>query len=345
MFHNVLSPYLFVQLSISRPRQGNLRSAFLPAQLLSSRRTAPRKIQNDFFPIPSAGTGLQLLRGRDAVLRQPAHHLPPRHFAPGPFFNNSALLCLSEYAGNPSDRLGQMGLHGFAVLLGCQIQHKVRLRGQLPGQTAAPELIQVPAPVHCQPGLHLQPVRNHPVKGPQQSVKTGEDAQMFPKIIQVCRFHHPGRHIAVLDTLISEDGRSKTAAQVHMLQPFHVLPCDCIVTLPEGPQRLRRHPLQDFHQPFRLLQESGQAVCGKAVRILRHFFGGGNDNAHESAPPGQSARFLIFSSRRMIEMPIKICPIPAIPEIEASSPRLSSVPQTWIKPLIRKPRPVIFSPN
>lgn len=56
------------------------------------------------------------------------------------------------------------------------------------------------------------------------------------------------------------------------------------------------------------------------------------------------ARFLIFSSSRIMETPIKIWPMPAIPEMEASTPRLNSAPQTCASPLIRKPRPVRFSP-
>lgn len=42
--------------------------------------------------------------------------------------------------------------------------------------------------------------------------------------------------------------------------------------------------------------------------------------------------------------PVRICPIPAIPDIEASSPLLHSIANTWTRPRIRNPRPVILRP-
>ena len=126
-----------------------------------------------------------------------------------------------------------MSLHRLAVLLGSQIQHKIRLRDQLPGQAAAPELIQVLAAVHRQLCLHFQPVGGHAVEGPQQTIEAREDAQVLPEVVQVSRLHHAGGHVAVLNALVGENRRSEITAQVHLSQPLYVQFGDGVIALPE----------------------------------------------------------------------------------------------------------------
>ena len=58
----------------------------------------------------------------------------------------------------------------------------------------------------------------------------------------------------------------------------------------------------------------------------------------------KSSDLLIFNNTNIMQIPINICPIPAIPEIDASIPLLNSVPHTCVRPLIRKPRPAMFKP-
>lgn len=55
--------------------------------------------------------------------------------------------------------------------------------------------------------------------------------------------------------------------------------------------------------------------------------------------------FLIFCSNSIIHTPIRIWPIPAIPDIEASIPLLNSVPHTCVKPLIRNAVPEMLRPS
>ena len=57
---------------------------------------------------------------------------------------------------------------------------------------------------------------------------------MLPEVVQVARLHHAGRHIAVLDALVGEDGRGEAAAQVHVLQPLRVQTGNGVIAPPES---------------------------------------------------------------------------------------------------------------
>ena len=131
-----------------------------------------------------------------------------------------------------------MRLHRATVLPGGQIQDEIRLAAQPPGQPVPPKAVEIPAAVHRQLRLHLQPVRRHAVKGTQQSVKAGENPQTFPEVVQRPRLHHSRRHVAVLNTLVGQKGGGEAAAQVHPLQPFYILTGDGVAAFPQGLQGL-----------------------------------------------------------------------------------------------------------
>ena len=105
---------------------------------------------------------------------------------------------------------------------------------------------------------------------------------MLPEVVQVRRLHHPRGHIAVLDALIGENGRGQAAVQVHVPQPLHIQPGDGVIAFPDRLQFRRGQLLEGGFQLPGLFQKYWQAVHGKAVRILRHFFRWRDDNTHRS---------------------------------------------------------------
>ena len=187
-------------------------------------------------PIPQLVKGTDIRPACDVVLRQPAHHLAPGHFAHGALFDDLAVLMLTEGAGEEADGLGQMWFHRAAVFLGGQVEHKIRFRSKLAGQSIAPEFVQIAAVTHRQLCLHLQPVGGHAVEGPQQAVESGQNEQMLAEIVQLGRLHHPRGHVLVLDAFIGDDGGGEAPAQIHGGQPLCVQLGNGVVAFPEGLQ-------------------------------------------------------------------------------------------------------------
>ena len=217
--------------------------------------------------------GFQLLRLLDVMLRHPADHLSPGHLAHGALFHHLAVLLLAKGAGEEGNGGGQVGGDRFAVLLGGQIDHQIGLSGQGRCQLIPPEGVQILVAVHLQGSGHLQPVGGHPVEGAQQSVKAGEDAQMFLHIVQLLPLEDAGGHVLVLDALIGQQGRGEVLLQVHVGQPLQVKGGDGIVALPQLLQGGAVHGLQRRQQPPGLRQKGRQAVGGEAVGVHPHFLG------------------------------------------------------------------------
>ena len=78
-----------------------------------------------------------------------------------------------------------MGGNRFAVFLGGKVNDSVRLLLQGFGKGAAPEAVQVFEAINGQLGLHFQTIGPDPVKGSQQPVKPGEDAQVLLYVIKL----------------------------------------------------------------------------------------------------------------------------------------------------------------
>ena len=138
-------------------------------------------------------------------------HVPPGHFAQGSLLHNFAPLLLAKYAGEEGDGRGQVGRHSPAVFLGGQVDDQVSLLAQGPRQSVSPKFIEVLAAVHRQLGTHLQPVRGHPVKGPQQAVKSREQTQTLGHVIQLLLGEDPRGHAAVLNALVSQQSRGQAS--------------------------------------------------------------------------------------------------------------------------------------
>ena len=109
-----------------------------------------------------------------------------------------------------------------AVLFGGKIQNAVGSLGQILRKVSAPEFIEIPEGTGRQSGLHLQPVGCHPVKGPQDPVKAGEDPQMFLDIGKLLVREYLRRHIPILQPLVGQDSRRQPLPQVHLPQALHI---------------------------------------------------------------------------------------------------------------------------
>ena len=68
--------------------------------------------------------------------------------------------------------------------------------------------------------------------GHQQAIETGENTHMFLHVGKLRIRKDLGRHILVLDSVVSEQGRGEPAAQIHLLQPFCTFRRNGIAALP-----------------------------------------------------------------------------------------------------------------
>ena len=120
----------------------------------------------------NAVKGPEGVRVRLSRLCQEPCHPSPGHLAEGSFFRQGTIrLPAEENTPDHTHRSGQRIEDRPAVLPGGKVQHRVGFLCQCPGQTVPPEGIEIPAVLHPEPGLHLQPVGHNPIQGPEQSIE------------------------------------------------------------------------------------------------------------------------------------------------------------------------------
>ena len=80
-----------------------------------------------------------------------------------------------------------------------------------------PEVVEPLAEVSLELCLHFQTVGHDAVKGPQDAVEAGKDAQVLLGIVKVFVGKDPWCHVLILDSLIGDQGRIGAGMQVQCL--------------------------------------------------------------------------------------------------------------------------------
>ena len=167
-----------------------------------------------------------------------------------------------------------MRSYGAAVFLGGKVQHKICFRGCLASQFRTPEIIQIPVAVHGQPGLHLQPVGRHAVKGPEQAIKSGQNTQMLPYVGELVGLKHAGAMIMRIERPLSS---ANSDLSLLFEQPFHIAHIHQIHRFKLS--LIKRGPVVEHTGQFlRLLQSvylnegrgdaAGLAICPDLLKTL-----------------------------------------------------------------------------
>ena len=108
---------------------------------------------------------------------------------------------------------------------------------------------------------------------------------MLLHIFKLLLSEHAGRHIAVLDALVGQNGGRQPGAQIGLPQALDVLPHDRVAALPQGFEGSFVHAAQAVVQRFRTVKELRQVAPRQRVRVDVHLFRRGDDDAHAHAPP------------------------------------------------------------
>lgn len=166
-----------------------------------------------------------------------------------------------------------------------------------------PKGVQVFGARHLGFGLHFQPVGHHPVQGPQEPVKAGQNPQVPADIGQLLIRKDHRRHVLVLDALVGQQGRRTESFPVHSKKPLMVQLGNFVIAAPKPGLLLQRQSLQIvLHLPG-FPEEGGLAQGQSILPVFLHFFRRGDDDAHYSSASiwaGLSPGFTLSRARVMM---------------------------------------------